>query len=136
MIVGPVAHRTAWSRRVKKRPRTTDQTQAGCMNTKLQAVTDANGRPISRFVRAGQPSDYTPRVTARDIRQPNTFLSAITLRSGQMRMLIVVFPHITNSSPVEYYRIFVSIVSNYQHNRLRIAQNRKTRLPVRHGGQL
>jgi transposase len=31
----------------------------GGMNTKLHAVTDANGRPISLFVTAGQVSDYT-----------------------------------------------------------------------------
>jgi integrase len=31
----------------------------GGMNTKLHAVTDANGRPISFFVTAGQVSDYT-----------------------------------------------------------------------------
>ena len=29
------------------------------MNTKLHAVTDANGRPISFFITAGQISDYT-----------------------------------------------------------------------------
>ncbi|GAY20078.1 mobile element protein [Sphingobium fuliginis] len=29
------------------------------MNTKLHAVTDANGRPISFFMTAGQVSDYT-----------------------------------------------------------------------------
>ncbi|MDQ1193837.1 transposase [Brevundimonas vesicularis] len=29
------------------------------MNTKLHAVTDANGRPISLFMTAGQISDYT-----------------------------------------------------------------------------
>lgn len=29
------------------------------MNTKLHAVTDANGRPISLFMAAGQVSDYT-----------------------------------------------------------------------------
>ena len=29
------------------------------MNTKLHAVTDANGRPISFFITAGQVSDYT-----------------------------------------------------------------------------
>ncbi|RMJ20721.1 hypothetical protein PHISP_08409, partial [Aspergillus sp. HF37] len=29
------------------------------MNTKLHAITDANGRPISLFVTAGQVSDYT-----------------------------------------------------------------------------
>ena len=30
----------------------------GSMNTKLHAVTDANGRPISFFMTAGQVSDY------------------------------------------------------------------------------
>lgn len=29
------------------------------MNTKLHAVTDANGRPIRFFISAGQVSDYT-----------------------------------------------------------------------------
>jgi transposase len=29
------------------------------MNTKLHAVPDANGRPISFFISAGQVSDYT-----------------------------------------------------------------------------
>ena len=29
------------------------------MNTKLHAVTDARGRPISFFMTAGQVSDYT-----------------------------------------------------------------------------
>lgn len=29
------------------------------MNTKLQAVTDTNGRPISFFLTAGQVGDYT-----------------------------------------------------------------------------
>lgn len=29
------------------------------MNTKLHALTDANGRPISLFMTAGQVSDYT-----------------------------------------------------------------------------
>ena len=29
------------------------------MNTKLHAVTDANGRPISFFMTAGKVSDYT-----------------------------------------------------------------------------
>ena len=29
------------------------------MNTKLHAVTDANGRPVSFFITAGQISDYT-----------------------------------------------------------------------------
>jgi hypothetical protein len=29
------------------------------MNTKLHAVSDANGRPLSFFMTAGQVSDYT-----------------------------------------------------------------------------
>ena len=29
------------------------------MNTKLHAVADANGRPLSFFMTAGQVSDYT-----------------------------------------------------------------------------
>jgi len=29
------------------------------MNTRLHAVTDASGRPISFFITAGQVSDYT-----------------------------------------------------------------------------
>ena len=29
------------------------------MNTKLHAVTDANGRPLSFFITAGQVNDYT-----------------------------------------------------------------------------
>ncbi len=33
--------------------------RTGGMNTKLHAVTDANGRPISFFMTAGQVSDYT-----------------------------------------------------------------------------
>lgn len=31
----------------------------GDMNTKLHAVTDANGRPLKLFMTAGQVSDYT-----------------------------------------------------------------------------
>ena len=33
--------------------------QKGGMNTKLHAVTDANGRPLSFCMTAGQVSDYT-----------------------------------------------------------------------------
>ena len=46
------AHRTATSLRSKKGG-------AGGMNTKLHAVTDAQGRPIRFFMSAGQVSDYT-----------------------------------------------------------------------------
>ncbi|MFC6199541.1 MULTISPECIES: IS5 family transposase [Alphaproteobacteria] len=54
------AHRTASSLRGKKGGlgRLIGRTKGG-MNTKLHAVTDANGRPISLFVTAGQVSDYT-----------------------------------------------------------------------------
>lgn len=38
----------------------------GGMNTKLHAVTDANGRPIRLFVTAGQVSDYTGAVALLD----------------------------------------------------------------------
>lgn len=34
----------------------------GDMNTKLHAVTDADGRPIRFFMTAGQVSDYTAAV--------------------------------------------------------------------------
>jgi transposase len=54
------AHRTASSLRVKKGGlgRLIGRTKGG-MNTKLHAVTDANGRPLSFFMTAGQVSDYT-----------------------------------------------------------------------------
>src|SRR3546814_8992191 len=40
----------------------------GGMNTKLHAVTDANGRPISFFMTAGQVSDYTGAAALLDSR--------------------------------------------------------------------
>ncbi|HCW49151.1 IS5 family transposase [Brevundimonas naejangsanensis] len=54
------AHRTASSLRGKKGGlgRLIGRTKGG-MNTKLHAVTDASGRPISLFMTAGQVSDYT-----------------------------------------------------------------------------
>ncbi|MBM3098991.1 IS5 family transposase [Gluconobacter cerinus] len=54
------AHRTASSLRLKKgNPgRLIGRTKGG-MNTKLHAVTDQNGRPLSFFMTAGQISDYT-----------------------------------------------------------------------------
>lgn len=53
------AHRTASSLRVKRGAgRLIGRTKGG-MNTKLHAVTDANGRPVSFFITAGQISDYT-----------------------------------------------------------------------------
>lgn len=38
------------------------------MNTKLHAIADANGRPFSFFVTAGQVSDYTGAAALRDDR--------------------------------------------------------------------
>src|SRR3546814_7818916 len=62
MIAGTLlkAPRTASSLRVKKGGlgRLIGRTKGG-MNTKLHAVTDANGRPLSFFMTAGQVSDYT-----------------------------------------------------------------------------
>ena len=53
------AHRTASSLQVKKDPcRLIGRTKDG-MNTKLHAVTDRNGRPLSFFMTAGQVSDYS-----------------------------------------------------------------------------
>ena len=53
------AHRTASSLREKRGlGRLIGRTKGG-MNTKLHAVTDANGRPLSFFMTAGQVSDYT-----------------------------------------------------------------------------
>ncbi|MCP4026638.1 MAG: IS5 family transposase [Sphingomonas sp.] len=54
------AHRTASSLRGKKGGlgRLIGRTKGG-MNTKLHAVTDAEGRPLSFFMTAGQVSDYT-----------------------------------------------------------------------------
>ncbi len=53
------ADRTASSPRVKERLGALIGRTKGGMNTKLHAVTDANGRPISFFITAGQVSDYT-----------------------------------------------------------------------------
>ncbi|WEQ54518.1 IS5 family transposase [Komagataeibacter nataicola] len=54
------AHRTASSLRLKRgsRGRLIGRTKGG-MNTKLHAITDQNGRPLSFFMTAGQISDYT-----------------------------------------------------------------------------
>ncbi|MFT9297311.1 IS5 family transposase [Gluconobacter sp. P5B12] len=54
------AHRTASSLRFKKGDpgRLIGRTKGG-MNTKLHAITDQNGRPLSFFMTAGQVSDYT-----------------------------------------------------------------------------
>ena len=60
------AHLTASSLRVKKGSRAADRSHQGLswacrrggMNTKLHAVTDANSRPLSFFMTAGQVSEY------------------------------------------------------------------------------
>lgn len=55
----PKAHRTASSPGVKgDAGRLIGRTKGG-VNTELHAVTDANDRPISFFMAAGQVSDYT-----------------------------------------------------------------------------
>ncbi|MDH0612669.1 MULTISPECIES: IS5 family transposase [unclassified Agrobacterium] len=61
------AHRTASSLRGKKGGlgRLIGRTKGG-MNTKLHAVTDANGRPISLFMTAGQVSDYIGAAALQD----------------------------------------------------------------------
>ncbi len=60
------AHRTAKSLAVKKGlGRLIGRTKGG-MNTKLHAVADANGRPLSFFLTAGPVSDYTGAVALLD----------------------------------------------------------------------
>jgi transposase len=53
------------------------------MNTKLHALADANGRPLSFFMTAGQVSDYTGAaallVATRYDRCPTAFFSAVAL---------------------------------------------------------
>lgn len=62
------AHRTASSLRVKRNVgRLIGRTKGG-MNTKLHAVTDANGRPSSVFMTAGQVSDYIGGRSAKVLR--------------------------------------------------------------------
>ena len=46
------------------------------MNTKLHAVTDASGRPISLFITAGQVSDYTGAAALLDERPKAKWLLA------------------------------------------------------------
>lgn len=58
------AHRTATSLRAKKGGADNQQGRLigrtkGALNSKLHAVTDADGRPIRFFMTAGQVSDYT-----------------------------------------------------------------------------
>ena len=43
------------------------------MNTKLHAVTDAEGRPLSFFMTAGQISDYTGAAALLDDLPPQPF---------------------------------------------------------------
>ena len=53
------AHRTASSLRVKRGSWPPDRTHQRWLDTKLHATADANGRPLSFFMTAGQVSDYT-----------------------------------------------------------------------------
>jgi transposase len=53
------AHRTASSLREKGGAWAPHRSHQGGMNTKLHTVTDAEGRPLSFFMTAGQVSDYT-----------------------------------------------------------------------------
>lgn len=53
------AHRTASSLRVKKGVLAADRPHGRDMNTKLHALTDANGRPLRFFMSASQISDHT-----------------------------------------------------------------------------
>ena len=53
------AHRTASSLRVERRFSAADRPHQGGLNTKLHAANDADGRPFSFFMTAGQVSDYT-----------------------------------------------------------------------------
>ncbi len=61
----PISRRTArlraWARKRgpgSQKGRLIGRTKGG-LNTKLHAVTDADGRPIRLFLSAGQVSDYT-----------------------------------------------------------------------------
>ncbi|MBK6026969.1 MULTISPECIES: IS5 family transposase [Pseudomonadota] len=69
------AHRTASSLAGKKGGlgRLIGRTKGG-MNTKLHAVTDASGRPISLFMTAGQVSDYTGAAALLDSLPPAQWL--------------------------------------------------------------
>jgi hypothetical protein len=53
------AHRTESSLRVKRGAWAPHRSHQGGMNTKLHTVTDAEVRPLSFFMTAGQVSDYT-----------------------------------------------------------------------------
>jgi transposase len=61
------AHRTASSLRVKRGPWAADRPHQGGMNTKLHAVSDADGRPLSFFMTAGQVSDYSGAAALLDV---------------------------------------------------------------------
>ena len=87
------AHRTATSLRSKKGDQTTRRGRLigrtkGGMNTKLHAVTDAEGRPIRFFMTAGQVSDYTgarPCWAACQRRSGCWPTGAMTLTGSEMR---------------------------------------------------
>lgn len=55
------------------------------MNTKLHAVTDANGRPLSFFITARQVSDYTGAAALLDDLRKAKWMAAMTLTGSEMR---------------------------------------------------
>jgi transposase len=52
------------------------------MNTKLHAVTDAEGRPIRFFMTAGEVSDYTGAAALLGQRHSGFLLTAATMQTG------------------------------------------------------
>ena len=54
------------------------------MNTKLHAVTDAHGRPLSFFMTAGQVSDYTGAAALLDDlpKRSGCLPTAVTMQTG------------------------------------------------------
>jgi len=57
------------------------------MNTKLHAVTDAIGRPVSFFITAGQVSDYTSAAALLTLGIPRTLYLSRFPRGFQSRAL-------------------------------------------------
>ena len=63
------------------------------MNTKLHAVTDANGRPISLFMTAGQVSDYIGAAAMLDsLPRAQWGAVRITKRSRKIPTLLIFRP--------------------------------------------
>ncbi len=62
------------------------------MNTKLHAVADANGRPLSFFMTAGQVSDYTGAAALLDVFSPGIWWIGSTMnRSGSDVQILVMY---------------------------------------------